>query len=114
MEVMDDIIEANGHKIDAIPFRKALIAWGMEHFHPLSWRLTEIPYHILMAEIMLHRTQANQVVHIYKRFISNYSTLRLLAKGNRGEIKKFLYPLDYIGVSTYFIRWSSNSLELKP
>lgn len=93
MDVMDDILEANDHKIDAIPFRKALISWGLEHFRPLPWRLTENPYNILMAEIMLHRTQANQVGPIYNKFIKKYPTLYLLAIGNRNDIEELLYPL---------------------
>ncbi|TRZ50527.1 DNA-binding protein [bacterium] len=103
MDIMGDIYEANGHKIDAIPFRKALITWGLEHFRPLPWRLTENPYNILMAEIMLHRTQANQVGPIYNNFIKKYPTLHLLAAGNRKDIKELLYPLG--------LHWRVNSLH---
>jgi A/G-specific adenine glycosylase len=90
---MAEIIEASGHVIDATAFRKALIAWGQEYFRPFPWRLTEDPYHILMAELMLHRTQAIQVVPIYEQFVRRYPNLQALAKASREKLHEILYSL---------------------
>lgn len=87
------IVEANGHIIDAGLFRKAVIAWGREHFRYFPWRLTEDPYCILMAEVMLHRTQAPQVVPVYERFIARYPDVPALVRASREELHKVLYPL---------------------
>jgi len=65
-------ISANGHSVDVAEFRNALKAWGRQHFRSFPWRHTEDPYQVLMAEIMLHRTQATQAVLIYQRFIEAY------------------------------------------
>lgn len=49
-----------------------IIKWGMCHLRDFPWRKTKNPYKILIAEIMLHRTQANQVKEIYEDFIIEY------------------------------------------
>ena len=73
--------------------RQKLISWGQKHFRPFPWRLTEDPYHILIAEVMLHRTQAIQVVPIYEQFIERYPTVPALAKARKHDLQSFLYPL---------------------
>lgn len=90
---MAEIVEANGHRINAVAFRKALIAWGREHFRPFPWRLTEDPYRILMAEVMLHRTQASQVVPVYERFVERYPDVPALAQAGREKLRDALYSL---------------------
>jgi len=42
----------------------------------------------MIAEFMLHRTKANQVVPVYLKFIENYSDIETLAKANFEDIKK--------------------------
>ncbi len=46
-----------------------------------------------MAEVMLHRTQAIQVVPVYERFISHYPDLQSLALAPGEELNEMLYPL---------------------
>jgi A/G-specific adenine glycosylase len=79
--------------VDAGRFRDALKVWGRQHFRPFPWRLTEDPYQVLMAEIMLHRTQAMQVVPIYQRFIQAYPDAHALAGASREELHSALYSL---------------------
>ncbi len=86
-------VKAGDHSVDADAFRKALVTWGQEHFRPLPWRLTEDPYSILMAEVMLHRTQARQVVPVYERFTERYPDVRRLAQATKEELHRALYPL---------------------
>jgi len=86
-------VEANGHKIDAAAYRKSLVMWGGKHFRSFPWRLTEDPYHILIAEVMLHRTQAIQVVPVYERFMARYPDIPTLARATKKELHKALYSL---------------------
>lgn len=90
---MAEIIEANGHTIDAVLLRRALIAWGQRHFRRFPWRLTKNPYRILIAEVMLHRTQALQVVPVYQEFIKRYSDVPALAQATKKELRQALYSL---------------------
>lgn len=86
-------VKAGGHIVEVVAFRKALIAWGRENFRPFPWRLTENPYRVLMAEVMLHRTQAPQVVPVYERFIERYPDVPSLAQATREELHEALYSL---------------------
>jgi len=79
--------------MDIIGFRKKLIVWGQEHFRPFSWRQTSDPYKILIAEVMLHRTQAVQVSEIYDRFISSYPDILSLNKATQNDLQKTMAPL---------------------
>ena len=90
---MTEIVEANGHTIDAAAFRTALVTWGQEHFRPFPWRLTMDPYHVLMAEVMLHRTQAPQVIPVYERFVGRYLDVPSLARATKENLHDILHSL---------------------
>ena len=90
---MGGVIQANDHIIGALQFREALITWGQQHFRPFPWRLTEEPYRILMAEAMLHRTRAPQVVPVYTCFIERYPSLTELAQATKEDLHDMLYSL---------------------
>lgn len=79
--------------MDVIRFRKELKAWGQEHFRAFAWRLTSDPYHILMAEVMLHRTQAPQVVKVYEEFVDRYPDVQTLAEAGNEELEVNLHSL---------------------
>jgi A/G-specific adenine glycosylase len=78
---------------NASEFRRRLKAWGQEHFRAFPWRLTREPYRILIAEVMLHRTQARQVSPVYRRFIRSYPNVLALSKATRREIRESLRSL---------------------
>lgn len=86
-------VTADGYTIDAPAFRRALIAWGQEHFRSFPWRKTDDPYQILMAEVMLHRTQALQVLPVYERFIRAYPDAASLARASSEDLHALLFPL---------------------
>jgi A/G-specific adenine glycosylase len=88
-----DPVEVNGHLIDAILVRRSIIKWGEENFRDFPWRITRDPYHILISEIMLHRTQARQVVPVYEQFIQIYPNINILSKATKENISKILYSL---------------------
>lgn len=74
-------------------FRHALLRWGERHFRPYPWRQTSDPYLILIAEVMLHRTQASQVMPVYEQFIKLYPDSHVLSKASRRDLQKTLLPL---------------------
>jgi A/G-specific adenine glycosylase len=93
MEQINGVLTYQGHSIDLGAFRAVLVSWGRENLRSYPWRLTEDPYLILAAEIMLHRTQARQVVPIYERFIAAYPTPEALAQAEVEELHSALYSL---------------------
>jgi A/G-specific adenine glycosylase len=81
------------HTIDVLAFRQGLISWGQEHYRSFLWRKTEDPYRILMADVMLHRTQALQVVPVYEHFIRVYPNAASLARTSTEDLHTLLFPL---------------------
>jgi A/G-specific adenine glycosylase len=91
--VHEDFLEEYGHQINLQEFRKNLIAWGKDNFREFPWRFTSDPYHILMAEVMLHRTNALQVLPVYERFLKLYPDLAALSRASEEELYEVLYSL---------------------
>ncbi len=92
---MDEVqfIKVSDHVLKLTDFRKALIAWGQTHYRAYPWRQTRDPYRVLMAEIMLHRTQASQVLPIYEQFIAYYPDISSLAQARKDTLHDMLYSL---------------------
>ncbi len=80
-------------KTSILSFRKKLFAWGRLNFRPFPWRLTNDPYLILLAEIMLHRTQVTQVVPVYQSFISKFPNISSLININLQDLQTSLFSL---------------------
>ncbi len=81
------------NKENIIKFRKSLIDWGKDNFRQYPWRNTSDPYKILIAELMLHRTQARQVVNTYHKFIRLYPDIKSLGQIKEDDIEKILFSL---------------------
>ena len=77
----------------ALRFVKIVETWGIYNLRIFPWRSTKNPYKILIAEIMLQRTRAEQVVPIYKRFIDKYPDPFSLSETTLIEIERDLFPL---------------------
>jgi len=73
--------------------RERLLTWGCQHFREFPWRRTRDPYAILVAEVLLHRTRASQVVPIYQRFMERYPDIATLAGALPAELQQVLWPL---------------------
>jgi A/G-specific adenine glycosylase len=95
-------VEANDHFVDAVLIRRPILRWGKENFREFPWRMTRDPYHILMSEVMLHRTQACQVVPVYEQFIRKYPNVSTLFKATKEDLNEILYSLG--------LRWRINRI----
>lgn len=74
-------------------FRRRIRAWGRVNSRDFPWRAKRQPYEVLVAEMMLRRTQAKQVVPVYERFLSRFPRVETLAQANEGEVALILRPL---------------------
>jgi A/G-specific adenine glycosylase len=73
--------------------RESILGWWKSNKRRYPWRNTRNPYRIIVAEVLLHRTQANQVVPIYKLFIKRFPSIKVLAESEESELLKILYPI---------------------
>lgn len=55
--------------------------------------MTTNPYKILIAEILLHRTKAEQVVGVYEKFISEFPTITSLSKSPSQRVSSIVWGL---------------------
>jgi len=67
-------------------FISSLLKWYNINKRKFAWRETEDPYSILIAEILLHRTDAKKANEVYHRFIEKCPTIYHLYKIEEQEI----------------------------
>ena len=74
-------------------FAKNLDKWWQLNKRQFPWRETKVPYEILIAEILLHRTRAEQVMKVYLNFLASFPTIECLAKASLQEVQALLRSL---------------------
>jgi A/G-specific adenine glycosylase len=73
--------------------REKLLNWWRDNKRIYPWRTTRDPYRILISEILLHRTRADQVVPVFNEFIHEFPTVADLAKAKQAHVTRILRPL---------------------
>lgn len=68
--------------------RRKLFLWQKDNYRNFPWRHTKDSYKIMIAEFMLHRTRADQVMPVYQDFIKKYPDIDSLAEANPAEVNK--------------------------
>jgi len=68
--------------------RGKIIDWYKNHGRDFPWRHTKDSYRIMIAEFMLHRTKAEQVVPVYLGFIRKYPNIETLVRAQYSKIYK--------------------------
>src|SRR5438128_2775552 len=79
--------------MDVVVFRRKLISWWQINGRTFPWRNTRQPYLVLVAEVLLHRTRANQVVPLYLEFTRRFRSWRRVAHASLTELRRLLRPL---------------------
>lgn len=74
-------------------FRRKIISWFKKSGRVYPWRQTKDPFRILIAEMMLRRTKADQVVPVYEQFFKEFPDVDTLAEASREVLEKILHPL---------------------
>lgn len=74
-------------------FVRRLLSWFRDNARSFPWRETTDPYEILVAELMLQRTQAAQVVESYVRFLRDYPTAASAGALTTRKLRAYLAPL---------------------
>jgi A/G-specific adenine glycosylase len=74
-------------------YRRTLLAWWVENTRDYPWRQRRSPYRVAIAEIMLRRTRADQVVAVYRSFLDAFPTLEDAAAADPARIRSMLWSL---------------------
>ena len=91
-------------KDSIVKFRKILLNWYRSNKRRYPWRETDDPFKIIIAEIMLRRTKADQVQRVYNQLFTCYPSIKEIANADDGRLEKILYPLG--------LKWRSPTFKL--
>jgi A/G-specific adenine glycosylase len=75
--------------------RRRLLAWYESNRRRLPWRQTRDAYRIWVSEVMLQQTQVKTALPYYRRFLTQFPTLRKLAAADLEEVLKGWEGLGY-------------------
>jgi len=92
-------------------FVSRLLTWGESNRRTFSWRSTQDPYKIFVAESLVQRTKAAQVEPVYLRFVGRWPDIESLASASEKEVRGVVWTLglDYrirriITIAKYVVR----------
>ena len=92
-------------------FRKKLLRWFNENKRNYSWRETSDRYKVLIAELMLRRTKADQVAKVYSKFIEKYPDVKSLNYASVDDINEIAYSLGLHWRRNSFVGVARESIE---
>src|SRR5260370_40412 len=93
INIMSGDIVVNDHSFSLNQYHESRRASDAKYTRIYPWRTTDNPFHIMMAELMLRRTQARQVVKVYENFIAKYPDACALAMAPAEEVARSLFSL---------------------
>lgn len=82
--------------------QQSIIKWGMENYCYYPWRSTKNLFWALIAEMMLQRTKAEQVIPVYKNFTNQYFSPSEI---NFEESDRMFFILQPLG-----LRWRNKNI----
>ena len=88
-----------------------VVGWFGENGREFSWRETSSPYHILVAEVLLRRTQANRVEGHYRELVQWYPTLQDMSEADAGQLREWFKPLGLTRRADHLIQAANVALE---
>lgn len=80
-------------RAEIVLFRRSIVSWFKKNKRVYPWRETKDPFKVLVAEMMLRRTKADQVAPVYERFLKKFPDIDALASASQEIIEELLYPL---------------------
>lgn len=78
---------------DIKSFRSKIMHWFNDNGRDYPWRQTNDPFRVLIAEMMLRRTKADQVEKVYNRLFNEYPGINDMAHAKGKKLDQILYPL---------------------
>lgn len=81
------------HDFPRVKFRTDLLKWWESNKREYPWRETRDPYQVLVAEVLLHRTRADQVLPVYFDFLEKYPNIFEIDQTSIEELTEVMKPL---------------------
>jgi len=88
-----------------------LSKWGEKKIRNYPWRNTGDPYRVIVAEIMLQRTGADQVKKIYEKFIEKFPDFMSVVVAGQDRIRSEFRPLGLLWRGDLLYRMAQEVVE---
>ena len=75
------------------PDARALMTWARRHARSFPWRRERDPFRLVVTELMLIRTRAEQVARVWDAFFEVFPTLDSLIEADERDVAAALKPL---------------------
>jgi len=86
-----DIVGISRKKIRE--FQLTMIDWYAQNGRLLPWRDISDPYRIMVAELLLQKTDVGKVKTVYNEFITNFPTVQVIYDQEDSSISRIIQPL---------------------
>jgi A/G-specific adenine glycosylase len=104
-------LDENRYRNTVEGIRSGILEWGTKNLRDFPWRNTHDTYKIMIAEIMLHRTNADQVKAVYEKFIENFSDFESIVRAGSDNIKTEMQSLGLFWRSDLLYRLAEEVVE---
>lgn len=82
------------HQARALELQRTLVRWAREgNLRQFPWRGIRDPYRVLLTEMMLRRTRAEQVTPVFLEFFHLYPDLGAFRSASDEDLRRTLQPL---------------------
>ena len=86
-------------------------AWFLKNGRDFPWRRSSSPFHVLVAEVLLRRTQAERVAEPYFELIERYPSTRDMADADVAWLREWFRPLGLVGRADLLIEAAKAIVE---
>jgi A/G-specific adenine glycosylase len=95
-----------------LEIRERLLNWGHDNYREFPWRQRDIPrWQALLAEFLLLRTRATQVVPVFIRMRAEYPTAASLGSASGEQLLDLVAPLGLRWRGELFLKLASELLQ---
>jgi A/G-specific adenine glycosylase len=77
-------------------FQRDLLAWGEHNRRVFSWRTTDDPFRVLIAEVLLQRSRGSTVTGVFDELFRGWMDSASLADARVDEIAATIRPLGLV------------------
>ena len=91
--------------------RQTVEAWFWTSGRDFPWRQSSNPFHLLVAEVLLRRTQAARVAGPYLELIGRYPDAQNMASADVGWLRQWFRPLGLVGRADLLVDASKSIVE---
>ena len=76
--------------------QEEVIRWWKSNGRAFPWRSRHDTYSTLVAEVLLHRTRAENVAMVYPAFMKSFETVDALARAKKESVLNIVRPLGLV------------------